>query len=107
MAKITIKLVHELNERIGGNKHQVHSNLCKLVCKNPDSVNASSLQVTVNRMLHHINRLKHARNMVRYQNYLKADFRFPKQLMKRKLETDAASQCIRHDKIKNFKKVRL
>jgi hypothetical protein len=27
MAKITNKLVQELNERVGGNKHQLHSNL--------------------------------------------------------------------------------
>jgi lipase chaperone LimK len=98
MAKITNKLVQELNEKVGGNKHQLHSNLCKLVCKNPASVNASSLQITVNRMLHHINKLKHARNMDRYKNYLKADFRFPRQLMKRKLETDADS----HEKIIQF-----
>lgn len=102
MAKITNKLVQELNERVGGNKHQLHSNLCKLVCQNPDSVNASSLQITVNRMLHHIDKLKHARNMDDYQNHLKADFRFPRQPMKRKLETDADSQCIRHEKIIKF-----
>ncbi len=63
MAKITNKLVQELNDKVGGNKHQLHFNLCKLVCKTQASVNASSLQITVNRMLHHINKLKHARNM--------------------------------------------
>lgn len=53
-------------------------------------------------MLHLINKLKHDRNMDRYQNDLKADFRFPRHLMKRKLETDVDSQCIRHEKIIKF-----
>jgi hypothetical protein len=36
--------------------------------KNPDSVNAGSLRVTVKRTVHHLKRLKHARNDKAHKN---------------------------------------
>jgi hypothetical protein len=65
--------------------------------KNPDSVNAGSLRVTVKRTVHHLKRLKHARNEERYKAYSNKDFRFPRKIEKRKTETLSKQEnCSKH-----------
>ena len=69
--------------------------------KNPDSVNAGSLRVTVKRTVHHLKGLKHARNEERYKAYSNKDFRFPRKIEKRKTETLSKQEnCSKHQQRK-------
>ena len=68
--------------------------------KNPDSVNAGSRRVTVKRTVHHLKRLKHARNEERYKAYSNKNFRFPRKIEKRKTETLSKQEnCSKHEGI--------
>ena len=74
MAIITNIIVKEVHDKVRGNQAKLYSALCKLVGENPDSVNAGSLRVTVKRTVHHLKRLKHARNEERYIQIKTSDF---------------------------------
>jgi len=100
MAIITNIIVKEVHDKVRGNQAKLHSALCKLVGKNTDSVNAGSLRVTVKRTVHHLKRLKHARNEERYKAYSNKDFRFPRKIEKRKTETLSKQEnCSKHEGI--------